>query len=97
MACWISSRPELRHDPDASGRGNTLHLGIFDEVFSGKELCFFDETVWIPQTPNEDCPLCGGAPDITALKGKLRDTVCIGGVGMELSNFPWRLMRTASG
>ena len=61
----------IRMRPDA---GSTLHLGIFDEVFSGKELCFFDETVWIPQTPNEDCPLCGGAPDLTALKGKLRDT-----------------------
>lgn len=61
----------IRMRPDA---GSTLHLGIFDEAFSGKELCFFDETVWIPQTPNEDCPLCGGAPDITALKGKLRDT-----------------------
>ena len=61
----------IRMRPDA---GNTLHIGIFDEAFSGKELCFFDETVWIPQTPNEDCPLCGGAPDLTALKGKLRDT-----------------------
>jgi hypothetical protein len=41
---------------------------------------FFDETVWIPQTPNDGtdgapyCPLCHGTGDLLALKGKTRDT-----------------------
>ena len=54
--------------------GRELGIGIFDEMDSG--LSFFDETVWIPQTPNTDppCPLCGGTGNLLSLKGNLGDT-----------------------
>jgi hypothetical protein len=58
-----------------------LGINIFDEAINADSgLCFFDETVWIPQTPNDGtdgsprCSLCNGIGDLLALKGKIRDT-----------------------
>jgi molybdopterin/thiamine biosynthesis adenylyltransferase/proteasome lid subunit RPN8/RPN11 len=68
----------LRMRPEA---GPTLGIGVFDEAGdSAGSLAFFDETLWIPQTPDDGkdgrplCPLCGGAKDLAALKGKIPDT-----------------------
>ena len=57
------------------------HLGlhVFDRVISPGYGCF-DDTVWIPQVPNnpengfKTCPLCGGTGDLLALKGKIKDS-----------------------
>jgi molybdopterin/thiamine biosynthesis adenylyltransferase/proteasome lid subunit RPN8/RPN11 len=61
--------------------GAALGIDIFDETANvAGGLCFFDETLWIPQTPDNGangrpvCPLCGGTGDLTALKGRIRDT-----------------------
>ena len=58
-----------------------LGISIFNEaVRNDSGLAFFDETVWIPQTPDNGadgqpvCPLCGGIGDLLALKGNIRDT-----------------------
>lgn len=56
-----------------------LGINLFDNQLSS-EMTFFDETLWIPQTPNngengyEVCPLCGGNGNVLALKGKIKDT-----------------------
>ena len=62
--------------------GASLGIDIFDEaVNEDSGLCFFDETVWIPQTPNDGtngsqcCPLCHGAGDLLTMKGKIKDTI----------------------
>jgi len=62
--------------------GSALGIGVFDEAVCTKSgLNFFDNTVWVPQAPNDGtngcpvCPLCGGAGDLQALKGKIRDTL----------------------
>ena len=59
----------------------SLNIGVFQEALNlGSGLCFFDETVWIPQAPNDGengypvCPMCGGSGDLLKLKGKIRDT-----------------------
>ena len=61
--------------------GAALGVDIFDEAANDAGgLAFFDETLWIPQTPDNGtngrpvCPLCGGTGDLTALKGRIRDT-----------------------
>jgi molybdopterin/thiamine biosynthesis adenylyltransferase/proteasome lid subunit RPN8/RPN11 len=58
-----------------------LGIGVFREALNtAGGLNFFDETVWIPQVPNNrkngypNCPLCGGKGDMRTLKGKIRDT-----------------------
>jgi molybdopterin/thiamine biosynthesis adenylyltransferase/proteasome lid subunit RPN8/RPN11 len=68
----------IRMNPKA---GSALGIGVFDEaVNEDSDLIFFDETVWIPQLPNNGrdgrpvCPLCGGSGNLSALKGKIRDT-----------------------
>ncbi|HCC34154.1 MAG TPA: hypothetical protein DEQ02_00355 [Ruminococcaceae bacterium] len=59
--------------------GEALGLNIFEDA-ANPEFGFFDETIWIPQTPNNEatgyptCPLCGGTGDLPALKGKIKDT-----------------------
>ena len=56
-----------------------LKLSIFEDAMK-PEFAFFDETVWIPQVPNNEengfktCPLCGGTGDLLALKGKIEDS-----------------------
>ena len=56
-----------------------LNLHIFENDMN-PEFAFFDETVWIPQVPNnvkngfKTCPLCGGTGDLLALKGKIEDS-----------------------
>ena len=56
-----------------------LHLGIFENDMD-PELAYFDETVWIPQVPNNEengypaCPLCGGTGDLLALIGNIPDS-----------------------
>jgi len=68
----------IRMSPKAD---RTLGIGIFQEALRAESgLIFCDETVWIPQTPNNGadgsppCPLCGGTGNLLALKGKIRDT-----------------------
>lgn len=39
-----------------------------------KDLSFPFVTVAIEQTPESDCPLCGGSGDITIMKGRISDT-----------------------
>jgi hypothetical protein len=58
-----------------------LGLKVFDEAFCCKsQLGFFDDTVWIPQTPDDGsngrpvCPHCNGTGDLAALKDNIRDT-----------------------
>jgi len=61
--------------------GKALGLEIFQNNEPlDNELSFFDETFWIPQTPNNEasgyptCTLCGGTGDLLSLKRKIRDT-----------------------
>jgi len=61
--------------------GAALGIHIFDEAVNADSgLCFFDETIWIPQTPNDGtdvdppCALCGGTGDLLALKNNIHDT-----------------------
>jgi len=68
----------LRMNPNAD---KALGLSVFQEALNTDSgLCFFDETVWIPQEPNNGengypvCPMCGGSGDLFALKGKINDT-----------------------
>lgn len=77
----------IRMSPQA---GTELGLSIFDEAFCRKsDLGFFDETVWIPQTPDNGgdghpvCPLCGGTGDLLTLKGAIHDTRETGGMQYE--------------
>lgn len=57
-----------------------LGIGLFDRSFAENNMTFFDETLWIPQTPNdgtngyEVCPLCGGDGDLRKLRGTIEDT-----------------------
>ena len=59
--------------------GERLGLHIFERTIS-PDYGFFDDTVWIPQVPNNEangfktCPLCGGTGDLLALKGAIIDT-----------------------
>jgi hypothetical protein len=49
-------------------------LKIFSRVFSDIEHCFFDESVWLPQEPEPNCPDCGGTGNLLAAKGTFADT-----------------------
>ena len=59
--------------------GEHLGLHVFDRTIT-PDYGFFDDTVWIPQVPNNEangfktCPLCGGTGDLLALKGSIADT-----------------------
>ena len=59
--------------------GEHLGLHVFDRAMA-HNYSFFDESVWIPQVPNNEangykkCPLCGGTGDLLALKGTIADT-----------------------
>ena len=59
--------------------GAHLGLHVFDRTIT-PDYGFFDDTVWIPQVPNNEangfktCPLCGGTGDLLALKGSIADT-----------------------
>ena len=58
----------IRMSPLASER---LGLNIFYEPVTGNnELSFFDETLWIPQKKEPNCPLCGGDSN----KSTIRDS-----------------------
>ena len=67
---------QVRMSPFA---GEHLGLHTFDRVIA-PDYGFFDETIWIPQVPNNEsngfktCPLCGGTGDLLALKGSIADT-----------------------
>ena len=58
---------------------SALGIGIFHGAVRA-DSGFFDETVWIHQTPNNEangyttCPLCGGTGNLLSLRGKIRDT-----------------------
>ena len=61
--------------------GEAIGLEIFqNNEHLDNELSFFDETIWISQTPNNEtngyptCTLCGGTGDLLSLKGKIKDT-----------------------
>lgn len=59
--------------------GEHLGLHVFDRAMA-HNYSFFDESVWIPQVPNNEangykkCPLCSGTGDLLALKGTIADT-----------------------
>lgn len=68
----------IRMSPHAE---SALGIRIFNEALCTESgLNFFDETVWIPQMPNNGendqpvCSLCGGTGDLLSLKGKIHDT-----------------------
>ena len=62
----------IRMSPIASER---LGINIFYEAMNGsKDLGFFDETLWIPQEVEHDCPLCKGKGDLSALKKHIPDS-----------------------
>ena len=67
----------IKMSPDAEAiLGINLFHDAVDDTYS-----FFGEVVWIPQDPvskengfNEDCPLCHGSGNLTALIGEISDT-----------------------
>lgn len=67
---------QIRMSPFA---GEHLGLHVFERTME-PNYSFFDETVWIPQVPNNEdngfktCPLCGGTGDLLAIKGTIADT-----------------------
>lgn len=52
---------------------NVIKNNIFDEAFN-KEYTFCDSTVWIPQEPNENCPLCSGEGNLLKSRDGIKDT-----------------------
>ena len=70
---------QIRLDPDFS---TNLGLKVFDRVFAhaDKNRLFCDETVWLPQTPEDGnngrraCPECGGTGDLRTSIGRFSDT-----------------------
>ena len=67
---------QIRLDPNLR---ETLGLGVFDRVFAGAdaERIVCDETLWLPQEPEdgsrpggEPCPDCGGTGDLARLAGE---------------------------
>ena len=67
---------QIRLDPGLSAR---LGLGVFERVFNGADLerIVCDETVWLPQEPEdgsrpgtEPCADCGGTGDLASLVGR---------------------------
>lgn len=52
---------------------NVIKNDIFDDAFD-KEFAFCDSTVWIPQEPNDNCPLCGGEGNLLKSKDRIKDT-----------------------
>lgn len=57
-----------------------LQIGLFDNVFEQNAMTCFDETLWIPQTPNDGtngypcCPLCGGNGNLKMLYHAIKDS-----------------------
>lgn len=57
-----------------------LQIGLFDSVFEQNAMTCFDETLWIPQTPNDGtngypcCPLCGGNGNLKTLYHTIKDS-----------------------
>lgn len=59
----------IRTDPDIA---STVNISLFEKVFHGaaREYLVFDETIWLPQTPDcpengyPYCPDCGGTGDL---------------------------------
>jgi len=70
---------QIRLDPDFS---TSLGLKVFDRVFANadKDRLFCDETVWLPQAPEDGkngrraCPECGGTGDLRTSLGCFKDT-----------------------
>lgn len=52
---------------------NVIKNDIFD-VALDKEFSFCDSAVWIPQQPNENCPLCGGEGNLLKSRDRIQDT-----------------------
>lgn len=66
---WVRLTPYLSSSP--------LGITLFDRVFSSPDVSkytFMDETLWIPQTADDDCKLCEGVGDLSKLKNKWKDT-----------------------
>ena len=55
------------------------NLRVFDDGMN-PQFKYFDETLWLPQEPNneengyETCPLCGGTGDLLKLMGSIKDS-----------------------
>lgn len=70
---------QIRMDPELV---STLGLGVFDRVFGpgDSQRILFDETVWLPQEPENSstghtpCPDCGGSGDLRKAIGTFSDT-----------------------
>jgi proteasome lid subunit RPN8/RPN11 len=71
---------QIRCDPDLQRK---LGLDNFDKVFAGalNDRLFCDETIWLPQHPENkatgypsDCPDCGGTGNLEDSKGRVPDT-----------------------
>lgn len=66
---WVRLTPYLS--------SSQLGITLFDRVFSDSNVSkytFMDETLWIPQTADDDCKLCEGVGDLRKLKNKWKDT-----------------------
>lgn len=66
---WVRLTPYLS--------SSQLGITLFDRVFSEpgvSKYTFMDETLWIPQTADDDCKLCEGVGNLGKLKNKWKDT-----------------------
>ncbi len=60
---------QIRMHPDAPYK-------VFSKVLAGADTTrlFFNETVWLPQEADPNCPDCGGTGDLRTAKGTFADT-----------------------
>jgi len=59
---------------------------LFDKHFGASPYSFFDETLWLTQTPEPRCPDCGGCGDLRLVAGAIQDSRCLpkgGAVALE--------------
>ena len=52
---------------------NNVSNELFEEALN-KEFAFCNSAIWIPQWPNDDCPLCGGEGNLLKSKDRILDT-----------------------
>lgn len=63
---------QIRMDP---GAGSVLGLSVFETLErDAVGLTCFDETLWLEQHPEADCPLCDGKADLRSCMGSIEDT-----------------------
>ena len=52
---------------------NDVSNELFEEALD-KEFAFCNSAIWIPQWPDDDCPLCGGEGNLLKSKDRILDT-----------------------